>query len=283
MSRTIRLVRPLIAQYQISIAGKIPWSRAPVLGYGNASISLDQRFLQCRGMAGHSKWANIKHTKAAKDSERQKKFMKCSRLIKLAVKEGGSVDPKLNSKLAKAIEFARSCSMPVASIESALKASQKSQDDAKPAIMEYRGPGGVFILTELLTSNFSRTRQMLQTVLKKHNIQETKGAIRMFEEKGIIIAEGNGLSLEAAMDNAIEIGAEDVEEEEDSLVFTSTPDDFLAVKQGLENLKYNISYASVDFIPISPITLNENDQEALDIIIQKMEDVDDVMRVHVSL
>nr|XP_027213180.1 uncharacterized protein LOC113806265 [Penaeus vannamei] len=283
MSYTIRLVRPLIAQYQSSFASKIPRTRGHTFQNGNASISLDQIFLQCRGMAGHSKWANIKHTKAAKDAERQKKFMKCSRLIKLAVKEGGGADPKLNSKLAKAIEFARSCSMPLASIESALKTSQKSQDDAKPAIMEYRGPGGVFILTELLTSNISRTRQMLQTVLKKHNIQETKGALRMFEEKGIIVAEGNNLSLEAAMESAIEIGAEDVEEEENSLVFTSTPDDFLAVKQGLENLKYNISYASVDFIPISPITLNENDQEALDIIIQKMEDIDDVMKVHVGL
>ncbi|XP_042872160.1 probable transcriptional regulatory protein Kole_1935 isoform X2 [Penaeus japonicus] len=283
MSYTIRLARPLIASYQSCIASKTAWSRVQNLPKRNENLSHDCRFILCRGMAGHSKWANIKHTKAAKDAERQKKFMKCSRLIKLAVKEGGSTDPKLNSKLARAIEYARSCSMPVASIESALKASQKTQDDAKPAIMEYRGPGGVFILTELLTSNISRTRQMLQTVLKKHNVQETRGALNMFEEKGIIIAEGNGLSLEAAMDNAIEIGAEDVEENEDGLVFTSTPDDFLAVKQGLENLKYDITYASVDFIPVSPVAISENDQEALGVIIQKMEDIDDVMKVHVNL
>lgn len=236
-----------------------------------------------RGMAGHSKWANIRHIKAGKDAVKQRTIIKFSRLIRFAIKEGGNADPKLNSMLAKAIESARCSNVPQASINNILETHQKSQDNAKSAILEYRGPSGLFILAELLTDNLNRSRGTLQGVLKKFNIQEARAsAIRMFEEKGVVVAASKGTSLEAALDSAIETGAEEVVEEDDNLVFTCSPVDFIKVKQGLENLGYEITYADVDFIPKSPITFPEESAKQLATVIQKLEDIEDVIKIHVN-
>lgn len=238
----------------------------------------------CRGMAGHSKWANIRHTKAAKDAERMKAFLKFSRMMKVAIKEGGSADPKLNSKLGKVVEIARSNNMPVVSIENVLKSSQKSQDNAKPYMLEYRGPGGVFLLAEILTDSISRTKQSVVAATRKLNVQEVKGAARhMFHEKGVIVATSKGTSYETAMDSAIEVGAEDVDVEDEHFVFTCASQDFMNVKRGLETLNFVIESASVDFLPINPVTIGDQDRELLEIVIQKLENMDDVMKVHVNL
>ncbi|XP_042238179.1 uncharacterized protein LOC121876815 [Homarus americanus] len=256
--------------------------------YRNISHVLKSTIVPCtlelsRGMAGHNKWSNIKHIKASKDAERQKIYTKCSRLIRNAIKEGGNTDPNLNSKLAKAVELARSNNMPLASINNVIETHQKSQDNAKAAIIEYRGPGSVFFLVELLTDNVNRTKIALQSVIKKFYVQEAKGSARhMFEEKGIVVASGKGASLEAAMDSAIEVGAEDVAEEDDNLVFTSAPNDFMQVKQGLESLGYEINYANVDYLAKIPVTISEDDEKQLTTLFQKLEDIDDVMKIHVN-
>lgn len=237
-----------------------------------------------RSMAGHSKWANIKHIKAIKDAEKTKLFTKFAQDMKVAVKEGGGKDPKTNSKLAKVIEFARSNNMPAASIKNILDSYQKSQDNAKSAIVEYKGPGGVFLVVELLTDNVNRTKIAIQSSIKKLNIQEAKGsANRIFEEKGVVVVNSAGRSVEAAMDSAIEVGAEDVAEEDDSLVFTCSPQDFIKVKPGLENLGYEVIYAGVDYLPKVYVSISDDDEKQLGIILQRLEAINEVMKVHDNL
>ncbi|KAK7077059.1 hypothetical protein SK128_005024 [Halocaridina rubra] len=248
----------------------VPWSSIP--------------FTLCRGMAGHSKWSNIKHIKAAQDAERQKLFMKFARMIKVSIKDGGSIDPKLNSKLGKVVEIARSNNMPMSSIENIIKSSQKSQDNAKQYLLEYKGPGGVFILTELLTDNVSRSKQEVQGAIKKFNVQEVKGAVHhMFDEKGVIVASCKNMSLEKATDFAIESGAEDVVKEEENFVFTCAPEDFMLVKDNLEEASFVVLSASIDFIAKTPVTLPDKDREQLEMVLKRLENLDDVMKVHVNL
>ncbi|XP_068208597.1 probable transcriptional regulatory protein Cthe_2075 isoform X2 [Palaemon carinicauda] len=238
-----------------------------------------------RGMAGHSKWSNIKHIKAANDAQKQKVFTKFSRLMRFAIKEGGSADPRLNSKLGKIVDQAKGNNMPMASIENVLKSAQKSQDNGKPYLLEYRGPGGAFLLAEVLTDNLSRSKQNIVIATKKLNMQELKtGAARcLFDEKGVIVSTCEGLSFEQAMDHAIEIGAEDVTGDEGSFVFTSAPEDFSKVKQALEENNYTIKSANVEFVACNPATISDQDMEKLSLAIEKMEELDDVMKVHVNL
>ncbi|XP_064077809.1 probable transcriptional regulatory protein NAMH_0626 isoform X2 [Macrobrachium nipponense] len=238
-----------------------------------------------RGMAGHSKWSNIRHIKAANDAQKMKMFTKFSRMMKIAIKEGGGTDPKLNSKLGKVVELAKSSNMPVASIEHVLKSSQKSQDNAKSYMLEYRGPGGVFLLAEIVSDNLSRSKQLITSATKKLNVQELKagGARCLFDEKGVIISTCEGVSYEQAMDHAIEVGAEDVAEEEGNFVFTTSPEDFFQVKQALEGINFTVKSADIQYIATNPATVSDQDLEKLSTVLEKMENLDDVMKVHVNL
>ncbi|XP_076033558.1 putative transcriptional regulatory protein Teth514_1449 isoform X2 [Oratosquilla oratoria] len=236
-----------------------------------------------RTMAGHSKWANIRHTKAAKDMERQKVFSKMTRLIKLAIKEGGGTDPKLNSSLARAIEQARGSNMPNTSIQNALKSAQKGQDNAQSYRMEYRGPAGSFFLVDILSDNLRRTKIELSTTLKKLMVEEVQGSAgHLFEEKGVIIT-NKSKSIEEAMDHAIDIGVEDVTLEDEGLKFLCAPEEFVKVKQSLEALDYATEYASVDFLPVQPVSVPDTYMEEIDKIVKRIEDNDDVIKVHLNI
>ncbi|XP_063852849.1 probable transcriptional regulatory protein TTE1135 [Scylla paramamosain] len=243
-----------------------------------------------RGMAGHSKWANIRHTKALKDDQKQRVIQKCAQMIKMAVKEGGSTDPKLNSKLARVIEHARSQNMPASSIASTLKQTQKSQDNAKSMILEYKAPGGLLLLVEVMTDNLVRTRSSIQSVIKKTSIQEVKGGgiHHLFNEKGVVIAgKDKKIQLEEALELAIEVGAEEVEEEKGGekgqFVFTCSPEAFLEVKKGVEEQGYSVSYANIDYLPQTPLSLGPEDLERVSAVLEKLDNVEDVMRIHVNL
>jgi len=144
-----------------------------------------------RCMAGHSKWANIKHIKGAKDAEKSTNIQRISRQIRLAIRGSqlitvlvnlclyqlflfnyfttgpGGVDPKLNPKLAHVLEQARSLNIPLSSINQILK-TDVSKDDTKPGILEARGPGGSFFLIDILTNNITRTKSNIALILKKN-------------------------------------------------------------------------------------------------------------------
>ncbi|CAL4067539.1 unnamed protein product, partial [Meganyctiphanes norvegica] len=244
-------------------------------------------FDQKQCMAGHSKWSNIRQTEGAEDQQEATLFAKMAGLMRLAIRENnGNNNPKTNTALARAVEMAKGNTMPVAAIERVLASANKTQDNARKIQLEYRGPSATFLLVDLLTDNIMRSKTLINTAIKKRRIQEIgKGKARhLFEEKGIIIVNSSTpVDSDAAMEHAIEVGAEDVIQDEEFYEFTCAPEDFLNVKQGLENLNYNVSYSSVDFVPISPVTISPEDEKELEIITQKLEDLADVSKVYANV
>lgn len=237
--------------------------------------------------AGHSKWANIKHVKGAKDAERSTIFTKLSRQIKVAVQEGGSVDPKFNLKLYQVIEQCKRFSMPAATIQSVLKSCQSDKSNAKSYMIEIKGPGSCIILCELFTNNLHHFKQTLATVLKKHQSKFSDGgAIHLFEEKGIIEAENPNVSakpneqqLELATEHAIECNAEEVTMEDDLFQFVCSKQNFPETQTLLEKLGYKILNASIDYVPMKMQEIGPTDVEIYEKLMKKLEEVPEVVRL----
>ncbi|KAK3866188.1 hypothetical protein Pcinc_028262 [Petrolisthes cinctipes] len=232
---------------------------------------------QVRTMAGHSKWSNIKHIKASNDQARAKTFTKIIQLMRVAIKEGGGTDPKLNLKLARVLEFAQRNSMPLATLKNFLQNYQKSDDKEVLSLVELKGVGGLVMLVEVQTGNFIKTRNSIKSVIKKTNLQEAKGGVvkGLFEEKGVVMTDKT-CALEVALDAAITVGAEDVVEEADGLVFTCSPGEMMQVKEGLEEQQYTVTYASTEYLPKFPVSVSDNEMDQVSMIVQKLEGVEDV-------
>merc|ERR1719219_323581 len=206
-------------------------------------MTLPQRIFQCQFVRwkGHNKWSNIKHTKGAKDAEYAKMSMRYSFFISRAIKENGNImDPERNKALAKVIKEATVQGMAKASIENSIKKSQQATD--MEATFEIRAPGRVGLLVQMQGSNTGNMQSALNSITKKNGGVVEQGIANMFEKKGVIVISKEESSLEQLEDDAIEFGAEDIEEFDDSFTLTCSPDDFTEVLSRLKE-KYPISYA----------------------------------------
>lgn len=240
--------------------------------------------------AGHSKWANIKHTKALKDEERSKIFTKLSQQIKVAIQEGGSINPASNIKLEQIIAQARRSNMPVQTIESVIKSTQKDKTQMKSYTFEIKGPGSSIILCEVCSSNIIKTKNDISTILRKHSLKYADGGGRhLFEYKGIIETEVPETEmnksvdkiLEVATNVAIECEAEDVCMTEDNLLqFTCESQSFMSVQKHLERLRYNIITANLQYIPIRQVPLSDADIELCSKFFDKLKGMDDVVALY---
>ncbi|KAB0791254.1 hypothetical protein PPYR_03084 [Photinus pyralis] len=240
--------------------------------------------------AGHSKWANIKHTKSLKDNERSKLFTKLSQQIKVAINEGGSANPSANLRLEQIIAQAKRSNMPAATIDSVIKSTQKDKTQMKSFTFEIKGPGNCIILCEVCSPNVTKTKQDIASMMKKHSCRYSEsGGRHFFDHKGVIQTEvpsafSGKLAddiLEAATNHAIECEAEDVVLVDDNLLqFTSDPHSFMKVQKNLEELKYNIVEASLDYIPIRRIELSDDDMEKCSRFFDKLSSVDDVVGIY---
>ncbi|XP_017781963.1 PREDICTED: probable transcriptional regulatory protein Pmob_0807 [Nicrophorus vespilloides] len=234
--------------------------------------------------AGHSKWANIKHTKGLKDAQRGSLFTKLSRQIKIAITEGGSIDPKLNLKLEQVLEQARRANMPMSTVQNVIKSSQVDKKQCKSHMFEIKGPGGCIILCEIFSDHIHMSKQQIATIVKKYSCKFSDGGGRhLFEEKGIIeaeIPEGSGEILELATDHAIECGAEDVKVGEDTLEFICGSTNLKKVADALENAKYNILSASVEYIPMRHQTLSDTELQTCSALFEKLENLPEVVKLH---
>src|ERR671911_1792572 len=171
-------------------------------------------------MAGHSKWAQIKHKKAATDAKRGKQFTKLARAITVAAREGGG-DPEGNAALATAVQKARDYSMPKENIQRAIDRGTgegEAAGEIERAVYEGYGPGGAAILVESLTDNRNRTGADVRHAFDKHggNLGEPGSVAWIFEKKGAIVLDGSRYS-EDDLIGAIDAGAEDVREDGDQL------------------------------------------------------------------
>lgn len=233
-------------------------------------------------MAGHSKWKQIKHYKAATDAKRGAMFTKLIREITVAAKQGGG-DPAGNPRLRTAIESAKAQSMPKDNIERAiLKGTGELEGvDYVEATYEAYGPGGVALMIQALTDNPTRTVAEVRAKLTRGNgnLGTTNSVAFMFDRKGQIIVPAGGVDEETVMERAIEGGAEDVAKEDEAFVVTTAPGDLHAVKDALESAGLRAESAELSWIPKSSVRVEGKDAESLLRLLEALEELDDVQKV----
>jgi YebC/PmpR family DNA-binding regulatory protein len=236
-------------------------------------------------MAGHSKWASIKHKKAIVDSRRGKLFTKLARAITVAAKEGGG-DVEGNPALSLAVQKAKDASMPKDNIERAIaKGTGEGADaDALEAVMyEGYGPGGVAILVEALTDNRNRTGSEIRHAFNKHNgnLGEPGSVAYLFDKKGVVVVDGERYSEDDLMP-AVDAGAEDIVMDEDVYEVLCEPTDLAAVRAALVEAGIEVSEAQVMQRPKTLVPLDEDGATKLMKLIDTLEDLDDTDTVHAN-
>ena len=236
-------------------------------------------------MAGHSKWANIKHRKQLEDSKRGKLFTRLIRGIKIAARLGGA-DPDLNPGLRNAIEAGRSANMTKDIIERAIKqgAGDQQGEDLEPLTYEGYGPGGVAILVECLSDNRNRTVSDVRHLLTKYDGSlGTAGSVAyIFSRKGILHL-SKEVDENRLIELALEAGAEDVRNVDgEGFEVITSPEVFVAVKTQLQNAKMDITYSEVVMEPSTHVEVSGEDLENLIKMIDKLEELDDVQNVYTS-
>jgi YebC/PmpR family DNA-binding regulatory protein len=237
-------------------------------------------------MAGHSKWAQIKHKKAATDARRGKLFTKLARAITVAAREGGG-DPTGNYTLAAAIEKAKSYSMPKDNIQRAIdRGTGAGGADAQieRVLYEGYGPGGAAIMVEALTDNRNRTGSEVRHAFDKHggSLGEPGSVAWQFEKKGVVIVDGDRYGEDDLM-AAIDAGAEDVAADDDALKVTSEPSALTAVREALEAAGVEVESADLAMEPKTVVEVTEPaEARRLVRLIDALDDHDDVDEVHAN-
>ena len=236
-------------------------------------------------MAGHSKWAGIKHKKAIVDSRRGKLFTKLARAITVAAKEGGG-DPDGNPRLALAISKARDASMPKDNIERAIaKGTGEGADTAalEDVVYEGYGPGGVAMLVEAVTDNRNRTGSEVRHLFSKHggSLGEPGSVAYLFDKKGLVVVDGQRYSEDDLM-VAIDAGAEDISMDADVFEVLCEPADLTAVREALAEAGIDIETAEVTQLPKVRVPLDEDQATKLLKLVDALEDQDDVDTVHAN-
>ena len=237
-------------------------------------------------MSGHSKFANIKHKKEKNDAAKGKIFTVIGREIAVAVKEGGA-DPANNSKLRDVIAKAKAANMPNDTIDRGIKKAAGDANSVNYENLTYEGygPAGVAIIVETLTDNKNRTASNVRAAFSKGNGNiGTPGSVSfMFDKKGQIIIDKEECEMEAddLMMMALDAGAEDFSEEEDSYEILTAPDDFSAVREALEKENVPMLEADVTMIPQTWITLTDDDaKKKMQRILDLLDEDDDVQATY---
>ena len=236
-------------------------------------------------MSGHSKFANIKHKKEKNDAAKGKIFTIIGREIAVAVKEGGA-DPANNSKLRDVIAKAKANNMPNDTIERGIKKAAGDANSVNYVSISYEGygPNGTAIIVNALTDNKNRTASNVRNAFTKGggNVGTTGCVSYMFDEKGQIIIDKEECDMDAdyLMMIALDAGAEDFSEEEDSYEIITSPADFTAVREALEKEKISFASAEVTMIPQNYVELtSEEDIKKMNRILDLLDEDDDVQDV----
>jgi len=237
-------------------------------------------------MSGHSKFANIKHKKEKNDAARGKIFTIIGREIAVAVKEGGA-DPNNNSKLRDVIAKAKANNMPNDTIERGIKKAAGDANSVNYVSITYEGygPNGTAIIVDALTDNKNRTASNVRNAFTKGggNVGTTGCVSFMFDQKGQIIVAKEDCEMEAddLMMIALDAGAEDFSEEEDSFEILTSPEDFSAVCEALENEKIVMASTEVTMVPQTYVELtSEEDIKKMNRILDLLDEDDDVQAVY---
>jgi YebC/PmpR family DNA-binding regulatory protein len=232
-------------------------------------------------MSGHSKWSTIKRQKAVTDAKRGAVFTKLGNQIAIAAR--GGTDPTTNSTLAMVIEKAKAANMPLSNIERAIqRVADKNAAVLQELLYEGYGPGGVAIIVEVATDNINRTYPEVRLAFSKHggNIAE-KGAVAFqFDRKGVIRVKGSGDEL---MMQALEAGAEDMQEEGDESVIYTDPKELAQVRDALKSANIQLTDAELTYVPNNTIEVTEKETAGKIMrLMDALDDIDDVTATHVN-
>ena len=234
-------------------------------------------------MSGHSKWNNIKRKKEKTDGAKAKIFTKMAREIVVAVKDGGGGDPSSNSRLRDAIAKAKAANVPNDNIERAIKrASEAKGDDYATILYEGYGPNGVAMIVETMTDNRTRTAANMRHYFDKFggNLGTTGCVSFLFNQKGVLVLEAEGLDEEKVMEDCFEAGAEDFDMGEEYIEITTAPLELSAVREAMEGMGYKFESFEVAYLPTTETAVEGEDNiKNMTRLLDALDDDDDVQEV----
>ncbi|MEM8898897.1 MAG: YebC/PmpR family DNA-binding transcriptional regulator [Bacteroidota bacterium] len=236
-------------------------------------------------MAGHSKWANIKHRKGAQDKKRSKMFTKLLKEIAVASKEGGP-DPDANPRLRLAIQNAKKANVPKDNITKAVnKGSGNDGTNYEELTFEGYGPHGVAVFVECLSDNNNRTVANVRSYFNKYNgsLGKSGSVDYMFERKGVFIIKREGLDEDELTLELLDAGLEDIETADENFVATCQFEDYGNLNAKLEEMKIEAESASLERIPTTMVDLDLDSAKSVMKLIEIIEDDDDVQNVFHNL
>lgn len=237
-------------------------------------------------MSGHNKWSTIKQKKGKNDAARAKIFTKIGRELIVAVKEGGSADPNVNSKLRDVIAKAKASNVPNDNIDRIIKKAAGDSSSANYEAVTYEGygPNGIAVIVEALTDNRNRTAGEVRHYFDKFGgNMGTQGCVTfMFEKKGVLVIEREELEADEdkVMEDALEAGASDFEADEDVFTIYTEPSDFSAVRDDIAAKGYEFASAEVEMVPNTYTKLDDEDAKTnMQKMLDMFEDNDDIQNV----
>jgi len=238
-------------------------------------------------MSGHSKWATTKHQKAAKDKVRGKVFAKLIRQIEVAAREGGG-DLSANATLRSMVDKARGASVPMDTVERAIKRGTGELEGVTYEAVTYEGyaPNGVAVIAECLTDNRNRTTAEVKNIFTRSggSLAEPGAVAWQFHRKGVVIIDKTaGVAEDDLMLAALEAGAEDVDDQGDSWQVTTGPSDFNTVREALEAAGVPMASADLTMLPTTAVPLEtEADARKVLRVVDALEEHDDVQNVYAN-
>ncbi len=238
-------------------------------------------------MAGHSKWAQIKHKKAHEDAKRGRVFTKIVKEISVAARLGGG-DPEGNPRLRTAIEKAKEVNMPHENIKRAIMkgTGELPGTSYEEFIYEGYGPGGVAVLLEVLTDNKNRTVSEIRHIMSRHggSLGEAGCVAWMFQKKGYILVDKGTTDEDTLMSVALDAGAEDMRNDpkEDNYEIITSPEDLDRVKAAIEGANIPVALAEITMLPKSYVTLDEKSAEQMMKLMDALEENEDIQNVYAN-
>ena len=216
-------------------------------------------------MSGHSHWSSIKHQKGVEDLKKSQTFSAISRLISIAVQNGGP-DPNGNPKLQAALNKAKAVNMPAKSIERAIQRSlNRKEGNLEEVTYEAFGPGKTLLIIEAITDNKNRTREQLRKILNQNNGKlAAVGSVKWnFDQKGLIHLPSSYTLTDTLELDFIEAGAEDIKEQDNHLVIYTKPQDIQQVVQSLTQQGYQVDSSTIGWVPKEYVTLSPAEKQKL--------------------
>ena len=234
-------------------------------------------------MAGHSKWANIRHKKAAQDAKRGKVFTKVIKELMISAKNGGS-DPDANPRLRQAISTAKAANMPNDTMTRAIQkgAGELEGTTYKETTYEGYGPGGVAIMMDVMTDNKNRTVAEIRHIMNKYggNLGGNGSVEWMFKKSGQITLSANGHDEDVILEEALEAGAEDFYISDKEFIITASPADTVDVAETLGSKGYSVVSSTVEMVPKNTVKVEGNDVKRLITLMDYLEDHDDIQNIY---